>query len=95
MFSFLGELIELVVLLLQRGCQCLQVAVGASPVDLDEQTIYILRQGNSFISIGPANAAHRGAVGPPWDRVARLFGIPVGSVQLVTASIPSRRFIRG
>ena len=39
MFPFLGELIELVVLLFQRAYRCLQIAVGAMPVELDEQTI--------------------------------------------------------
>ncbi|HEY4259168.1 MAG TPA: hypothetical protein VGM98_03365 [Schlesneria sp.] len=95
MFPFLGELIELVVLLFQRAYRCLQIAVGAMPVELDELTIAILQQANSRNSIWPAIAAHRLANSPPWDWCARLFGNPVGSVQLVTASIPSRRFMRG
>lgn len=95
MFPFLGELIELMVLLFQRAYRCLQISVGAMPVELDEQTIAILQQANSRHSIWPAIAAHRLANGPPWDWCAHLFGNPVGSVQLVTASIPSRRFIRG
>ena len=94
MFPFLGELIELVVLLFQRAYRCLQIAVGAMPFELDEQTIAILQQANSRNSIWPALAAHRLANGPPWDWYAVLFGNPVGSAQLVTASIPSRRFRR-
>jgi hypothetical protein len=94
MFPFLGELIELVVLLFQRAYRCLQIAIGDMPFELDEQTIAILQQANSHNSIWPALAAHRLANGPPWGWWATLFGNPVGAAQLVTASIPSRHLRR-
>ncbi|MEI8384229.1 MAG: hypothetical protein WCJ09_29240 [Planctomycetota bacterium] len=93
MFSFLGELIELVVWLVQQGCMCLKRAMGRS-ADL---LIWIV----TFLGIGlrhsswPAIAAHRLAVGPPQeDWIAHLSG-EFRSAHFVTALLPSRQHIRG
>lgn len=92
MFPFLGELIGLVALLIQRGCTSLKSVVVGTPAQPD---VWNLRTVGSCNSTWPASAAHRLANGPPWDWSARLFGEPDWSAQLVTVSIPSRRSFRG
>lgn len=93
LFSFLGELIELVVLLFQQGCMCLKRAMGTSA------NLMIVSGTLSGIGLRhsswPANAAHRLAVGPPQeDWIARLSG-EFRSAHYVTALVPSRQHIRG
>ncbi|MBS0204636.1 MAG: hypothetical protein JSS49_17160 [Planctomycetes bacterium] len=95
MFSFLGELIVLVAWLFQRECRSLSDVMGRVPAGLEMLTVAWLGTINSCNSSWPANAAHRLAIGPPWDRFSPLLGGNVWSGQWVAVSIPSRHSIRG
>lgn len=94
MFSFLGELMALVAWLLQQGRQYLSNVWGTTPAGLELWTISSLGPVNSCNSSWPAKAAHRLAIGPPWDRDTPLLGDCFWRAQLVV-SIPSSRSVRG
>lgn len=91
MFSFLGELMELVVWLVQRVCWFVRSALGCPPMGLDPWTI------GSFRTFGSRNSSW--PTGPmfangPWDWRAYVADDPVWPKELVTVCIPSRRSIR-
>ena len=93
LFSFLGELIELVVWLFQRGCLCLKRAIETS-ANLMFSADMLLGIGLRHSSL-PAIAVHRLAVGPPQeDWSARLAG-ELRSTTVAKVFLPSRRQIRG
>ena len=93
MFSFLGELMGLVVLLVQHVYRSIRIALGC-PQNLDPWNISAVRILGSCNSAWP-NATVRYANGPTWDWWARLFGHPVWPKEFVTVPVPSRRTIRG
>ena len=94
MFSFLGELIGLVACLIQGGCWCLKSAMGTL-APLEVRTLSLVRSVSSCNFAWPASAAHRLAIGPPWDWFARLVGDPVWPTELAMVAIPSHRSLRG
>lgn len=94
MSSFLGELMGLVVWLIQHSYRSIRTALGC-PVDLNPWEISAVRIVGSCNSSWQTDAMVRYANGPPWDWWARLLGHPVWPKDLVAVPVPSRRSVRG
>ena len=94
MLSFLGELIGLVVWLIQQGHQVARALVGPDPLCWIRPSHSLRPAIGSCHSIWPANAARWLSVGPPWDRSTAELRFVRWSESLVTVSIPSQRSYR-
>jgi hypothetical protein len=95
MFSFLGELISLAIWLFQLGCgDSRRAARFPRAMTSVWEPLPCLWVGSCSFS-RPESAAHRLAIGPPWDRLACWCGRSIWSLKPAMVSIPSRRFIRG